>query len=213
MSLMAPLWTRARLTRVMILRYGTNRQGHVNAAAAAADLNVSPRTVQRWLAGTHGRQLAHIPPKRLEQLLQLLTPSDELLETEDAQARNAARAITNLNLPEEIGILPAWKKQNWLDPHLVVILRIKSAGIYQIATTRHTLTARKELRRRGRIVDSTTVPTRFHATLVTHHVLKEVRPWRFRPGPGAVAQGYTQAWLDDAPRIKLDHAAQQIEAH
>ena len=63
-----PRWTRARLERVMRLRFGTNRRGHADTAAAAAALGVSQRTVQRWLQGAHGRSRAHLPPAALPSL-------------------------------------------------------------------------------------------------------------------------------------------------
>ena len=70
---MAPVWTRSRLERVMCLRFGFGHdQVSPDTAAAAAAMGVTRRTVQRWLHAEHGRSVAHIPVKRLEQLTELL---------------------------------------------------------------------------------------------------------------------------------------------
>lgn len=212
MSWREPLWTRSRLIRVMKLRYGVSSRGHVNAHTAAAELGVAPSTVRRWLAGRHGRQLAHIPPPRLEHLLHLLRPSEERLADEEAQARYAREAIAALKLPHQMGVLPSWEKSRWLEPHTVAVIHIRALRIRQIVITRSTPTTSRDLAKRGRVLDSTTVPTRFHATLLTHQILQDLTPWRFRPNPGDVVQGYTQAWLDDAPATDLDTTARQLQA-
>lgn len=207
MSESGPLWTRARLIRVMTLRYGVNRLGHVDAVAAARELGVTPVTVRRWLAGRHGRQLAHIPPGRLAQLLALLQPSPELLADEQAAARYARKAIADLALPRKMGVLPSWEKQRWLQQHLVAVIHPRGLGIRQIMIIRYTPAASDKIAKRGRMLDFTAVPTRFHATLVAQQVLDEIGPWRFRPNPDDVVQGYTWAWLDDAPTVQLNAAA------
>lgn len=200
-----PLWTRARLERVMCLRFGFAADQQPDTAAAAASMEVSRRTVQRWLHAQHGRSVAHIPTKRLEQLIGLLLPSEETLATEAQQARYATKAISRLHLPHQMGVLPAWEKQRWLEPHLVVMLEIKVGHlrIRQLAIGRQTPTKLTEMERRGRVLDQLVVPTRFHATVLVHQLLTLLHPWRFQAGPGQVTQGFTTAWMDDAPDIDL----------
>lgn len=198
-----PLWTHARLVKVMLLRFGTSARGHVNVHTAGQALGVSPRTVQRWLAGSSGRAMAHIPPKRLEQLIVLLMPGEETLRDEAQTATYARKAIEQLQLPRNRGVLPSWKKQRWTEPHLVAVLAIKDAGIRQLAVTRAGAKNHDELAKRGRIIDFAVVPSRFHATVLVHKVLTELGPWRFQAHPGDVKQGRTKAWLDDAPATSL----------
>lgn len=198
-----PLWTRARLARVMSLRFGTNSRGHVDADAAAAALGVSPRTVRRWLAGRHGRQLAHIPPRRLRQLIEVLQPATERRRDEQQQADYAREAIEQLKLPRKLGVLPSWEKRRWTEPHVVAVLGIRKHGIRQLAVMRSGGRTSDALRRRGQVLDFVVVPTRFHATVLVHRMLTELGPWRFQAKPGSVLQGVTQAWLDDAPPVDL----------
>lgn len=198
-----PLWTRARLARVMSRQFGTNSRGHPDAVAAAAALGVSPRTVQRWLAGRSGRQLAHIPPRRLNQLIEELQPSAERRRDEQREVAYAKEAIRQLQLPRKIGVLPSWQKRQWTAPHVVAVLAIRKAGIRQLAVMRSTATTSDALRRRGTVLDFVIVPTRFHATVLVDRVLDDLGPWRFQAKPGTVRQGETLAWLDDAPPVDL----------
>ncbi len=215
MTPIAPTWTRARLERVMCLRFGFAHDGtSPDTANAAAALGVSRRTVQRWLHAAHGRSLAHIPPRRLEQLVELLLPTAETRAREAQQARYAERAISGLHLPRKMGIKPAWERQRWLEPHVVVVLeiRVRHLRIRQLAIARAEETRVSELHRRGRIIDQAVVPTRFHATVVAHRALSELAPWRFQALPEQVQQGFTQSWLDDAPPSRLARWAVDLKA-
>lgn len=212
MSPATPTWTRARLLRAMSLRFGTAVHGGPDTAAAAEAMGVSRRTVQRWLHARHGRSLAHIPPKRLARLIELLQPDPGTVAREAQQARYATKAIGGLHLGRKAGIKPAWEKQKWLEPHLVVVLEIK-AGTYkirQLAVARAEVAKTDDLKKRGKIVDQAVVPTRFHATLLTHKVLTELAPWRFQAGADQVLQGYTQAWFADSPETHLSRGADEI---
>lgn len=187
------------------LRYGVTSRGGVNVAAVAEELGVTPRTVQKWLAGRSGRAYAHIPPKRLTQLMTLMSPGEELLRDEAVQLRRAHEALASLERP-----LDAWVKQHWLESHLVAVISVPELGIRQIAVTRVTDTALLDVRKRGRVLSRVEVPTRFHATILTLEVLTRIRPWRFRTTKQVVKQGFTQSWLDTAPRVDLAHIHAQL---
>lgn len=208
-----PTWTKARLERVMALRFGIGVHGGPDTAVAAEAMGVSRRTVQRWLHARHGRSIAHIPPRRLAELMALLLPSEETRRKEAQQAQYAERAIANLGLPKRMGVKPAWERQRWLEAHLVVVLEVAvgPSKIRQLAVGRASLAKMGEFQRRGRVVDQTTVPTRFHATALTHRVLTDLGPWRFQAGPGQVMQGFTQAWLADAPATHLASTADALQ--
>lgn len=204
-----PMWTRARLMRVLKLRYGQNRLGHVNTAAAAEGMGVSPRTMQRWLAGRTGRQVAHLPPARREQLVELLTPSAERVRDEQREADYARRALEQAQRPD--GILPSWSERGWMEPHQVLLLAVRSLGVRQLAINRVSAPRSETLRRRGEVLSTLVVPTRFHATAVLRQVLQDVQPWRFQTSPSQVRQGMTQCWLDDAPPVDLPEVLARLD--
>lgn len=209
----SPTWTKARLERVMCLRFGFAPDGRSpDTASTAAVMGVSRRTVQRWLHAAHGRSLAHIPRRRLDQLIELLLPTAETRAREAQQSRYAQRAISGLTLPRKMGVLPAWERQRWLEPHLVVVLdvRVRQLRIRQLAIARNEPDKLHELRRRGQVGDQAQVPTRFHATVLVQRVLDEMAPWRFQAQPGQVGQGFTQAWMGDAPATQLSRWASEL---
>lgn len=211
-ALTGPLWTRARLERVMCLRFGFGHdQISPDTAAAATAMGVTRRTVQRWLHAEHGRSMAHIPVKRREQLIELLLPQAETLAREEQQARYARKAIDGLHLPRKMGIKPAWEKQRWLEPHRVAVLQIPVGHlkIRQLAIARDEPGRVAEMTRRGKVIDEVVVPTRFHATVLVHQTLTELGPWRFQAGGDQVTQGFTQAWIADptTPRTHLSSTA------
>lgn len=210
-----PTWTRARLVRVLRLCFGSTAAGAVDTGAVAVAMGVSRRSVQRWLHAPHGRSHAPIPAARLAQLVELTQPAPLTLRREAQGASYAWTAIAEIGLGRGRGILPSWRERRWLEPHLVVVLDITVGDqkIRQLAVGRADLGRLDAFRRRGRIVDQTTVATRFHATVLTHHVLAGRQAWRYQARPGQVAAGYTQAWLDDAPPTHLTRDAQAVLAH
>lgn len=209
-----PTWTRTRLRRVMALRFGFAADGQgVDTRAAASAMGVSRRTVQRWLHADHGRSKARIPARRLDQLIELLMPGAETVGREAQQARYAVEAIARIGLARGMGIKPAWRERRWLEEHLVVVIEIKvrTLRIRQIAVGRADTTHKlAELQRRGRILDQALVPTKFHATVLTHQVLTALGPWRFQAGQTQVAAGFTQVWLGDAPASDLAATAEAL---
>ena len=209
------MWTRARVERVMCLRFGfAQDQTSPDTAAAAAAMGVTRRTVQRWLHANHGRSIAHIPARRREQLIDLLRPDEETLAREDQQARYALKSIDGLRLPRRMGVKPSWEKQRWLEPHRVVVLEIpvRHLKIRQLTITRDDPARTSDLERRGKIVDEAIVPTRFHATVLVHDTLEQLHEWRFQAGTDQVVQGYSQAWIADSttPKTHLRTSAALI---
>ena len=207
MSVEGPAWTRARLARVMSLKFGSAEDGGPDTARAAEAMGVSRRTVQRWLHAGHGRSLAHIPVRRREQLITLLLPDAGTLAKEEQQGRYARKAIEGLSLPRKMGTMPAWERQRWLEPHLIAVVEI-SVGplkIRQLAIARNEPQRTAGIFKRGKVVDQTVVPTRFHATVLAQEALTDVRPWRFQAGVDQVQQGFTQAWMVETttPRTHL----------
>ncbi len=200
-----PRWTHRRLRCVVGVAFGVNSRGQPHTATAAAALGVSQRTVQRWLHGTD-RTLARLPAGRLEQIQAAVRPDPESLRQEEITARYAHDAIAASAAPAGTGVLPAWRQQKWLEPHLVAVLEL-AGGLRQVAITRASDRAMPELRKRGKVVSHTTLGTRFHATALAAALLTQLDPWRVMTPPGAVKQGRTQTWVADAPPVTLHDLA------
>lgn len=202
-----PRWTGRRLAWALELAYGRTARGGLNTRAAADGLGLSQRTIQRLLAEPR----RHVPPAaRRELVSHNVLPSEQTLLKEDQAAEYAREAIARIALPHGAGILPTWRAQNWLEPHLVAILEVPGVpayGLRQIATGRLAGRPVADLRRRGQMVDFTTVPTRFHATLLVHAVLTTVLPWRIHPRGLTLSAGPTRAFAGDAPQLDLDAVA------
>lgn len=201
-----PRWTIGRLRFVLILTFGLNSRGGPNTRAAAETLGVSQRTVQRWLRGPY-RSLPHIAPARLEQLRKVSRPDEETVEQEQQSARYARDAIERIALPKKRGVLASWRDRQWLEPHIVAVLDLRTLGLRQVAVSRVSDKSLPGLRRRGAMIDSTTVPTRFHATVLAHELLQILDQWRLQIPPGLITQGRTQTWTIDAPQVDLDALA------
>lgn len=207
------LWTRSRLVRLLAARFGPGtHSSEVDTAAVAQALGVSRRSVQRWLHTSSGRSLARIPEARLEQLLVLVRPSPELLAAEQVQARYAEKAIANLGLARGRGILPAWRKQRWIEPHVVLVRELTWRGVRvrQLSVVR--ADRRDELLRSGgRLIDQVEVPSKFHATAVAQHALGQVGLWRIHATKDQAPVGMTQVWTRDAPGTQLEGWAAQLQ--
>lgn len=199
-----PRWTRGRLASVMRLTYGAGKRGGPDSRTAAAALGVSRRSVQRWLHGPD-QQAAEIPSGRLQEFLRHVTPDEELLRDEEYAAAHARQAIKRVRGRRRLS--PAWRSQHWLDPHLVAVLDLGDLGVRQVAVCRSAEQTVQELHRRGTVVDSTIVDSRFHAAVLAHELLRLVGPWRVLPPRSRVKQGPTQTWMPDAPKVGLEQLA------
>lgn len=221
-----PRWTRARLERILCLRFGYARDGlSPDTAAVAEAMGVSRRTVQRWLHGSSGRETAHIPPRRREQLIGLVLPSADALAREDFEAQYARSAIEGMTRRGRkwTGGLPIWSERRWLEPHRVAVVEIPlarpaaggGAGPASRTKIRQILIARDDpahggaLGRRGRVIDEAVVPTRFHATILVQQTLAAMGPWRFQAAPTQVKKTFTRAWMADGttPPTRLEDGA------
>jgi transcriptional regulator with XRE-family HTH domain len=192
----------------MTLVFGHTARGRLDTRAAAEDLGVSRRTVQRWLHGAADEPPA-IPAARLAQIIELSRPDPEVLEQERRDAQYAREAIRSVALPRGRGILPAWRERQWIEPHLVAVVEVPRTGLglRQVAVTRVAGRALQDLHRRGQVLDFTTVETRFHATALAHELLRMLDPWRVQPPASLVKQAPTRTWVADAPTVDLSHLA------
>ena len=157
-----PRWTRKRLIGMLTDCYGPTPRGAVNVAAVADYAGVSSSTVRRWIAGgqqqDRRRRKPAIPKHRVTQLQR----GPEVVERRNQQQYQYALDALG-SLGDDQAILPAWRQQGWLKEHTVAVVEIHGKPWLQVAVTNANRRAMAELLRRGTLVDSLTVPTRFHA--------------------------------------------------
>ncbi|GAA4757974.1 hypothetical protein GCM10023328_47260 [Modestobacter marinus] len=197
-----PAWTRDQLAVALLMLFGPARRGGPDTAAAAVELGVSRRTVQRWLRAPAGAR-APMSSAHAEAVRALAGVDEQVRRDEQRTAGYARDALERIALPKGRGVLPAWREQQWLDQHLVTITELDH-GVLQAALTRVTSRSRP---RDGQVVAFRVVPTRFHAQLLVHEVLTAVSPWRVRGRVWAPKQGSTRTWLPGAPDVDLDELA------
>ena len=195
----APRWTRKRLTTMLLDCYGPTPRGAVDVAAIAHYAGVSPSSVRRWLSRPQpgSRRLA-IPKHRL---VQLQRGPEEVERRNEQQYRHALNALASID--DERSILPAWRKQRWLDQHTVAIIAVHGRPWLQVAVTNASRRALGELHRRGATVDNVVVPSRFHAQVLAHAVMVRQQAWRIHPVAHRLSAGRTQVWMADAPAVDL----------
>lgn len=202
----ATTWTRDQVAVALLMLFGSARRGGPDTAAAAAELGVSRRTVQRWLRARADDR----PPMsatHITQLQALARPDEQVRRDEQRTAGYARDALARIALPKGRGVLPAWREQQWLDQHLVTITELDH-GIRQVALTRVTSRSRDRGQpNSGTVVAFCVVATRFHAQLLVHELLTLLGPWRIRGRALAPKQGATRTWLPGAPDVDLGELA------
>ncbi|SHN88961.1 hypothetical protein SAMN05660350_04953, partial [Geodermatophilus obscurus] len=145
-----------------------------------------------------------ISAAHLAQVHALARPDEAVLRDEQRTADYARDALARITLPKGRGVLSAWRQQQWLDQHLIVVTELER-GIRQVSLTRLTSRAqqRGERTKHGTVVDFLVVASRFHAQLLTHQLLQQLAPWRVRGRALAPRQGATRTWLPGAPQVDL----------
>lgn len=201
-QLRPPVWTRARLERVLFVLYGVGPRGGLNVKAASADLGVTTRSIYRWLDTPDGRFRANIPTLRLETLIDGMLPSAETLDDEVFQLQNFRGAVAGWNARPR-RVKPEWKTQGWLAKHQVSLFKIPGLPLHQVVATATASKAYETLHRRGQLVDSVIVPTRMHAHAMAYQLLRDYHEWRVHAPADAVRRGRTWCWFSDAPVTDL----------
>ena len=203
-----PRWTKRQLEVAFAACYGTTSGGSVDIDYVAAAFGVPRRTVQRWLRGSP-REKAAIPATRLQQLQY---PLPEIRRIEQQALANARTVLKGLDLPRGRGVRKEWRDRQWMDPHVVAILRPHgSTRLQQVAIARGAPRPVAALHKRGPLDDFVTVPTRFHADVLVGEILDRVGPWRLYPDNSIVESGRTRVWAAWAPRVDLSAVARTAE--
>lgn len=202
MTIRGPVWTPRRLRWLLPVaaaaRAGDDgvRSGRTQRSVAEA-LGVSVRTVQRWCQGTSGKaSRARIPQKRLEWLLELAQPDNRLLDQEERERQFARGALERVRVKRLVP-LPAWRQQEWMKPHRVLVWE-SSRGFQQVILFRHD--ARRASRSiPGEIVDYFDCSDQFEAQLIKLRLLGDLDMWRMQVPPSWVRSGRSACWMADAP--------------
>jgi len=195
-----PRWTRKRLVAMLIDCYGATARGAVDVDAVAQYAGVAHSTVRRWISGGKqaNRRKPSIPKRRIAQLQH----GPQLVEQRNQQQYHyALRALDALD--DEGSILAAWRQQGWLNQHTVAVVEIKGKPWHQVIITKANRRALAELHRRATVLNSVTLPTRFHAQILAHAVMTRQQNWRVHPTPQQLPRGRTQVWIAEAPPVAL----------
>ena len=195
-----PRWTRKRLVTMLIDCYGATARGAVDVDAVAQNAGVAHSTVRRWIRGGKqaNRRKPSIPKRRIAQLQH----GPQIVEQRNQQQYHyALHALGALH--DEGSILPAWRQQGWLNQHTLAVVEIKGKPWQQVIITKANRRALDELRRRATVLNSVTLPTRFHAQILAHAVMTRQQNWRVHPTPQQLPRGRTQVWMAEAPPVAL----------
>ena len=196
-------WTLPELRRAITLAYGTTRTGHPNVTPIGRQLNVSPRSVQRWLAGT-----ATPKPHRLAQLRQALLPDSLILAQQADGHRWAQEAAAAMAVPRGRGLDPQWVAQHWHKPHRLLVLSNPAGGISRPVIELVNRAKPPPTQRHWTREDVVELPHRPAALLVRGLLLDAVAPWRIRVHH-SYTTGHTLCWLSHAPTPLLTALAHQ----
>lgn len=197
-----PVWT-TRLFRQLLAIATDQVPDQLDAATAAAVLEVTPRTVRGWLGEGEPDQPTQCPPRRLARLLALVQPRPGVLADEATKARYAAQVTERLDQPRpQVAGLDIWRRQRWIEPHMFAIVAMPEWGLHRPVVARASDTAR---RLRG-VVDQTLCPHKFAAEVVRGAVLEHLAAWRVVAPASVTAPGRTGTWLSEAPAPALPYS-------
>lgn len=209
-----PRWTRQRVSAMLIDCYGRTKRGRIDTAAVAEYAGVTASTVRRWISGPGtGRRLSAIPERQLA----VLQRGPEITEQRNAQQfQHALQAIVAWSTGE--GIREVWRTQGWLNQHSVIRVAINGKPWQQLVISNGNSRSMNELRRRATILQTVTLPTRFHAVVLAHVVMNRMQAWRIHPTPEHLATGRTQVWMNEAQDVDVEAIAaalwkQPLKAH
>lgn len=180
-------------------RFG--RAGDRVDLSAAAALDVSPRTVRRWLQDRPDR--SNVPAGRVAQLMAVLAPTPGTRRREDLELEQAEQGLSRVRMGARRGDHAQWANTGWLQPHTVAVLDLDN-GLRRVAVTRNEKATTTRITRRTPVVDQVTVSTKFAATILRHALLRHVDAWRVEADPQTFGKGYTQVWLKQAQLPALD---------
>lgn len=194
-------WALPELRHAITLAYGPTRTGHPNVTRIASQLGVTPRSVQRWLAGNTTPK-----PHRLTQLRQALLPDPLVLAQQADERRWAQQAAAAMAVPRGRGLDPQWVAQHWHKPHRLLVLTNPAAGISRPTIELVNRAKTPPTQQHWTREDVVELPHRPAALLVRGALLEAIAPWRIRVHH-TYTTGHTLCWLTSAPTPLLSALA------
>lgn len=193
-------WDGSRLHLVLAYAYDAfGKKGRVDANQVARELHVTPSTVRRWLRH-------QLPARRREIIAERVLPGHPALEQERRELDYARDALGDIYSRDKTRLLPAWKKNGWLEPHILAVVHLERLGVCvpRIARANGDQKTRDRLRADGGvIVDQGIFPNRFAAQIAKGQILEQAGAWRIVIPHGYATRGRTEAWLEAAPRERV----------
>lgn len=186
-------WSGAQLAHALWLALPPAARGGPDLAAAATELKVSTRTVQRWLSGT-----SRPSPEHAAALRALIAPPAYALAVQVDEARWAREAVALIGAPRGRGVSPAWRARGWHRPHRLQVLTLSALGVQRVEVV---LADPVKAPSYGAwdVVSSTAYPNRPAALVAKHELLEAHQDRRVRIRPGLIRKGQHLCWL--APQV------------
>lgn len=200
-------WTRDELLTGLLLAFGPNLRGTgPDLHAAAAHLAVTPRSVQRWLAGN-----SRPTPTRAHTLRAAIAPAPDVLRREELEvaAAQAGAAHLDTDIDTDDPVVAMWRSRGWHYPHRLIIARHPDLAIERAAVIRDTpqrVTAALRIHPRPAsgawdITSQVRLPHRFAAILTRGSILTTVATYRVVARHALMPTGGSQIWLNTAPTV------------
>ena len=199
-------WTLEEIQLAVRLSYGVRRSGHPNVGPVAAQLGVSERSVQRWLAGSSQPR-----PERLEQLRAVLMPDPGVLRRQERDVEVARGAVSALGARKAVRATGHWRRESWHRPHLLFVLERDDLGIRCPAIRLEDSVKAGAVPVSWKVVEVVEARTRPEAVLVRGELLQQVEAWRVRVAP-QWSSASSMCWLSGAPSPALGDLADRVRS-
>lgn len=191
-------WGSRKLSQVMGAALGSfNRLGHVDADTASATFGVSEGTIRRWIRDG-------VPARRIEHVISLVRPPQGAFEQERKDLVYARDAVATIATePQDAESL--WGYKGYLEKWDLAIIKINHMPVLTVrmARTDRDHAADKRLAAGGKILEISTFPNYFAATVARSELLEDIYPFRVQLRNTKLASGAGKAFLEEAPRKPL----------
>lgn len=198
-------WSAGELRQAIWLGYGGISPRRPATVRVAAEIGVSARSVQRWLAGRSQPSAGHAAALRAA----LAPPSDVLVR----QAQDHKHAIAAARELARTRYRPAskqWRTQGWHQPHDLRLLHHERLGIARTVVSRATAAKPFAIPAGWTSLEVVRYPNRPTAIMAKHELLERVAPWRVRVRPDLAVDGRHEMWLDTGPPATLTLGGQLL---
>lgn len=189
-------WSSDQLRHAMWLALPPTSAGNPAIATAASIVGVSPRSVQRWLAGDSVPSVAHTIALRAA-----VFPSREVLEQQQDERRWAWESAAVIGARGGRGVNDVWRQQGWHKPHLLRILKHQEWGLERPFVGLGNPAKRYYPPGGWAVVSEETFPHRPAALIAKHDKLDEVAANRVAVRADLVSSGRHECWLTSTQTV------------